>query len=78
MTKGTLAGLILSDQILGIENPWASLYDSLRATPFVSQESLKQNMDVGLHWIGDRFKGLQRYSLDEIAMGEGKIVTLDG
>lgn len=78
MTKGTLAGLILSDQILGIENPWASLYDSLRATPFVSQESLKQNMDVGLHWIGDRFKGLQRHSLDEIAMGEGKIVTLDG
>jgi glycine/D-amino acid oxidase-like deaminating enzyme/nitrite reductase/ring-hydroxylating ferredoxin subunit len=78
MTKGTLAGLILSDTLLGMENPWADLYDSLRATPFVSQQSLKQNLDVGMHWVGDRLKGLQNQSFDDVALGEGKLITVNG
>ncbi|NEP19584.1 MAG: FAD-binding oxidoreductase, partial [Leptolyngbya sp. SIO4C1] len=39
MSKGTLSGMILSDLIVGRENSWAKTYDSLRATPFVSQNS---------------------------------------
>lgn len=78
MSNGTMAGMLLSDLILGKENPWATLYDATRATPFVKPQSLKENMNVGMHWIGDRLKGLQDHSLDEVAPGEGKLMTIDG
>ncbi|MGQ4648177.1 FAD-dependent oxidoreductase [Lyngbya aestuarii] len=75
MSNGTLSGMILSDMILGIENPWAELYDATRATPFVSSTSLKENTDVAKHWVGDRLKGLTN-SLSEVVNGEGKLVTV--
>ena len=77
MSKGTLSGMILSDLILGKDNPWAELYDATRATAFVTQESVKQNLDVGIHWAGDRLKGLLS-SLTDVKNGEGKLVTVDG
>lgn len=77
MTKGTLSGMLLSDMILEKENPWLDLYDSTRATPFVSKTSIKQNADVAVHWIGDRLKGRQD-SLQEVNQGEGKVVDVDG
>ncbi|MGF1494952.1 MAG: NAD(P)/FAD-dependent oxidoreductase [Microcoleaceae cyanobacterium] len=70
MSKSILSAMLLSDTILGIDNPWAKLYDATRPTPFVSQESIKQNLDVGMHWVGDRLKGLTESS-EQIGMGEG-------
>ncbi len=78
MTKSTLSGMILSDQILGRSNPWADLYDATRATPFISETSIKENLDVGKHWIGDRLKGLNDSSFADVSKGEGKLLTLDG
>jgi len=49
MSKGTMAGMLLSDLLLGIANPWAELYDSTRATPFITPQSLKNNVEVGVH-----------------------------
>mgnify|MGYP002777377106 CR=1 FL=1 len=77
MSNGTLAGMLLSDQVLGRENLWASLYDSTRATPFLTPESLKNNAEVSVHWIGDRLKGLTE-SAQDVANGEGKLVTIEG
>ena len=78
MSKGTMAGMLLADLVQGKANPWADLYDSLRATPFVTQESIKNNLDVGMHWVGDRLKGLTDWSTDDVKPGEGKIITLKG
>lgn len=77
MSKGTMSAMILTDLILGKENPYADLYDSLRATPFVTVESVKQEADVVTRWIGDRFKGLLSHSFSEVAKGEGKLLTID-
>ncbi|MDY6903018.1 MAG: FAD-dependent oxidoreductase, partial [Cyanobacteriota bacterium] len=77
MSKSMMSAMILSDLILGKANPWADLYDSTRPTPFVTQESIKQNLDVGMHWVGDRFKGLLD-SPESIGVGEGKPVTING
>ena len=77
MSKGTMSGMILSDLILGKDNPYTELYDSLRATPFVTVESVKQEVDVATRWIGDRFKGLLSSSFSEVAKGEGKLLTID-
>ncbi len=78
MTNGTLSGMLLSDLILGLDNPWAALYDATRATPFATPEGIKQTISVGMHWLGDRFKGLGTAALSEVAPGEGKLVTIDG
>lgn len=78
MSNSTMAGMLLSDLLTGNENPWAELYDSTRATPFVKPTSIKENMDVGIHWVGDRLKGLQDNSFDEVAAGEGKLLTIGG
>jgi glycine/D-amino acid oxidase-like deaminating enzyme/nitrite reductase/ring-hydroxylating ferredoxin subunit len=77
MTQGTLSGMILADSILGVKNVAADLYDATRATPFISPKGIKQNLEVGTHWVGDRIKGLGK-NLDDVAVGEGKLVTVDG
>ena len=78
MTKGTLSGMILSDLILGNTNAWASLYDSTRVTAFATPTAVKQTISVGVHWLGDRLKGLSSHELSDIAMGEAKLVTIEG
>lgn len=78
MSNGTMSGMLLSDLLLGKENPWATLYDATRATPFIKPQSLKENMEVGMHWIGDRLKGLQDHSFNDVAPDEGKLVTIGG
>lgn len=78
MTNTTVSGMLLCDLILGRDNPWAEVFDSNRATPFVSQTSLKQNLDVGVRWLGDRVKALGSNSFDTVQRGEGKLVTVNG
>lgn len=77
MSKSTLSAMILSDLILGNSNPWTETYEATRATPFVTQTSIKENLDVGSRWVGDRVKGIFT-SQDDIQPGEGKLITVDG
>jgi glycine/D-amino acid oxidase-like deaminating enzyme/nitrite reductase/ring-hydroxylating ferredoxin subunit len=78
MTNGTLAGMLLSDTILGIDNPWAELFDATRVTPFATPTGIAQTASIGMHWLGDRFKGVGTAALSTVAVGEGKLVTVDG
>jgi glycine/D-amino acid oxidase-like deaminating enzyme/nitrite reductase/ring-hydroxylating ferredoxin subunit len=78
MSKGTLSGMLLTDMILGRDNPWAELYDATRATSFITPQSIRENIDVGVHWLGDRLKGPQTASTRDIAQTEGKLLTLNG
>lgn len=77
MSKSVMSAMILSDLILGRSNPWSDLYDATRPTPFVTQTSLKENLDVGSRWIGDRFKGLFSSSTD-LQPGDGGLITVEG
>lgn len=77
MSNSTLSAIILTDLILDRANPWAELYDATRPTPFLTQDSLKNNLDVGTRWISDRFKGLFDRP-EKLQPGEGKLVTIDG
>lgn len=78
MSNGTMAGIILSDLVQGKTNEWSNLYDSLRATPFVTKESIKNNLEVGVHWVKDRIEGLKNWSTDDVKPGEAKIITKKG
>jgi glycine/D-amino acid oxidase-like deaminating enzyme/nitrite reductase/ring-hydroxylating ferredoxin subunit len=78
MSNGTMAAMLLSDLILGQENPWLELYDATRATPFLTPQSIKEGVDVATRWVGDRLKGLQSSSFSEVTTGEGKLLTVEG
>ncbi|MGD1929779.1 MAG: FAD-dependent oxidoreductase [Leptolyngbyaceae cyanobacterium] len=74
MSNSTVAAMLLRDRLLGQKNPWASLYDSTRSTPFMTTASLQNNLDVGTRWVGDRLKGLFD-SPQQTEPGAGKLAS---
>jgi glycine/D-amino acid oxidase-like deaminating enzyme/nitrite reductase/ring-hydroxylating ferredoxin subunit len=79
MTNGTAAAMILSDLILGRENPWATLFDAKRLKPSASAPRfVKENASVAKHFVGDRLKRGEQAELDELAPGEGRMLKLRG
>ncbi|MBV9773791.1 MAG: FAD-dependent oxidoreductase [Gemmatimonadetes bacterium] len=79
MTHGTIAGILISDQILGRENPWARLYDPSRKTLSTEslKEFLKENLDVAVQYTDYLRKG-EATSSDALAPGTGAVLQRDG
>jgi len=78
-TFGTLAALILCDQLLGKENPYAPVYRATRVKPATSLPNLlRENVDFPLQLLRDRVHGAQARSAAEIAKGEGAVLELEG
>ena len=74
MTHGTIAGLLISDLVLGNRNPWEKIYDPARKT--LSRESVKEflveNLDVGVRYLDWLRTG--EPSADAIAPGTGAVL----
>ncbi|WP_432712129.1 FAD-dependent oxidoreductase [Pedobacter sp.] len=76
MTYGTLAAIIISDQILGVENPYAELLSPSRIKPIAGfEEFVKENADVAFHYIADRLSVDAIESLGELEPGNGKVLN---
>jgi glycine/D-amino acid oxidase-like deaminating enzyme/nitrite reductase/ring-hydroxylating ferredoxin subunit len=74
MTHGTIAGMLLSDLILGRANPWEKLYDPSRASAIKhASEFAKENLDVGVKYL-DWIAPGQRNDVQEIAPGSGAVI----
>lgn len=79
MMFGTLSAKIISDQILGIENPYTKLYSPSRLKPVAGfTDFVKENADVAWHFIADRFGAESLDALSDLKRGEGKIAELQG
>jgi glycine/D-amino acid oxidase-like deaminating enzyme/nitrite reductase/ring-hydroxylating ferredoxin subunit len=79
MMLGSVSAKILSDLIIGLENPFADLFDSTRIKPIDSfAEFVKENADVAYHFIADRIKIKDTDSIKRLKPGTGKVVELDG
>ena len=79
LTFGTLAGMMISDAILGRSNPWAELFDpSRKALAHGLWDYLKENVDYPYYMIRDRFAGPDARSLRAVKRGEGKVVERNG
>lgn len=50
MTHGAIAGLLISDLILGKSNPWAKLYDPSRKTVRAAVDFAKENLNVAAQY----------------------------
>jgi glycine/D-amino acid oxidase-like deaminating enzyme/nitrite reductase/ring-hydroxylating ferredoxin subunit len=73
MTHGTLGGMIISDLILGLENPWAALYSPGRIPLKKAGVWLSQNVDVMAQYA-DFIKGADIAGFAELPAGEGAIL----
>jgi glycine/D-amino acid oxidase-like deaminating enzyme/nitrite reductase/ring-hydroxylating ferredoxin subunit len=73
ITHGTIAGMLLSDIILGKDNPWEKLYDPSRKTLRAAGEFLKENLNVAAQYA-DWAKQSEVSSYDEIEPGSGAVV----
>jgi glycine/D-amino acid oxidase-like deaminating enzyme/nitrite reductase/ring-hydroxylating ferredoxin subunit len=74
MTHGTIAGMILTDLIMGRENPWAAIYDPKRLTLALApvEEMIKENVDNAVAYVRDYLRPGE--SEAEIAVGEGRVI----
>jgi glycine/D-amino acid oxidase-like deaminating enzyme/nitrite reductase/ring-hydroxylating ferredoxin subunit len=73
MTHGTIAGMLLTDLILGRANPWATLYDPSRKRLSATDEFYKENV----HFAGQYADWLADGDVDcreQIAPGGGAIL----
>lgn len=79
MTHGTIAGMLISDLILGNPNPWEALYSpsriSLSATSV--KDFVRENVDVAVQFT-DYLRGGEVKSAEEIAPGTGAVLSRGG
>src|SRR6266545_2604833 len=73
MTHGTIAGILLTDLILGRKNPWESIYDPSRITLKALPEFAKENLNVAVQYT-DLVVAGDVESADEVKPGGGAII----
>ncbi|MFP2928426.1 FAD-dependent oxidoreductase [Pyxidicoccus sp. 3LG] len=79
MTFGTLAGMILSDLILGRQSPYAALYDATRVKPQAgAKDFIQENAEVAFRFVADRLARPEGRKLADVAPGEAKVLEVDG
>ena len=73
MTHGTIAGLLLTDLVLGRENPWARLYDPSRKTLRAASEYAKEALNMAAQYTDWLTPG-DVQSVDKIAKDSGAVL----
>jgi len=73
MTHGTIAGMLISDLILGRSNPWSALYDPSRKTLRAAGEFLKEAANMAWQYT-DWLKPGDESSVEAIAPGTGAVL----
>ena len=73
ITHGTIAGMLLSDLILGRTNPWEALYDPSRVTLRAAGDFARENSNVALQYT-DWLTGGDVASAADVRPGSGAIV----
>ena len=78
LVYGTLAAMIVTDQITGRENPWEKTFKADRFTPLKSaKDFITENADVVVQYMKDMPWNVGADSIKDIAPGQGKIVVMD-
>jgi len=74
MTHGTIAGILLTDLIVGRASPWAGLYDPARKMVRTPVEYAKANLNVAAQYVEDYLGGGDVDSADALAPGQGAVL----
>lgn len=73
MTHGTIAGILLTDLILGRDNAWTELYDPSRVTVKAAHDFFHENLNVAAQYSDFLTRG-DVASADNLATGTGAII----
>jgi Rieske Fe-S protein len=73
MTHGTIAGILLTDLILGRENKWAELYDPSRKTLGAIRDFAEENLNVAAQYTDFLTPG-EISDVAELKAGDGAII----
>lgn len=73
MTHGTIAGILITDLIMGRKNPWETLYDPARKTLRALPEFASEVLNVAAQYVDLATPG-DVDSTDEIKPGEGAVL----
>jgi glycine/D-amino acid oxidase-like deaminating enzyme/nitrite reductase/ring-hydroxylating ferredoxin subunit len=73
MTHGTIAGILITDLILGRHNPWQALYDPGRVTLRATKEFAKEAVNMAAQYA-DWVTGGDVSSTDQIEKGSGAVI----
>ncbi|PMR77906.1 FAD-dependent oxidoreductase [Billgrantia endophytica] len=76
---GTLAGMLIADQIMGRANPWQARFDSRRLTLGKSAaQYAKENATVTKHMVKDYLGTEKLKEFDEVRAGQARVASVDG
>lgn len=80
ITGGTLAAMILADEIRKVANPWAELLDATRVKPLAAAAAvLSENASFPKHLVQDRLVTLGRKrQVSNIPPGHGEVLEVEG
>jgi glycine/D-amino acid oxidase-like deaminating enzyme/nitrite reductase/ring-hydroxylating ferredoxin subunit len=79
MSFGTLAAMLLSDAVLGVQSPFADLYDATRVKPLAqARRMISEGSDFPAHLAHDRIDTGEAESAEEVPHGEGRLVREHG
>jgi glycine/D-amino acid oxidase-like deaminating enzyme/nitrite reductase/ring-hydroxylating ferredoxin subunit len=73
MTHGTIAGMLITDLIMGRENKWADLYQPSRKTLKAAGRFVQENLNVAMQY-GSWLTGGDVASFENIPAGSGAVV----
>jgi nitrite reductase/ring-hydroxylating ferredoxin subunit len=73
LTHGTIAGLLLTDLILGRKNSWANLYDPARCSLWAVGELVRENINTITQYL-DWVKPAEVGGPGEVRPGEGAVL----
>lgn len=74
MTHGTIAGILITDLIMGRQSSWAPLYDPARNTPLALVQYAKENLNIARQFVEDHLTGGDVDSSGEIAPNDGAVI----
>lgn len=78
MTTGIAAALLLKDQLMGQENPYAELFTPSRFKPDPGIKNLiVENFDVAKQLIGGKLEAVSRKA-DSLGLDEGSVIQING
>jgi Rieske Fe-S protein len=78
ITAGPAAATLIADAILGRENDAAELFSSTRVRPQEAPRFMIENSRVGIRFFADRLKHRGSRPIEDLAPGEGDIVSAGG
>ncbi len=79
MTNSHVSAMLLTDMILGRENPWAELFDPSRFKPVTStRDFVRENINVAKEFMGDRASVPELDDLAKIPLGGAEVVEWKG